>query len=293
MGGNIGIIGLGIMGGAIAHNLVRNGFAVCGYDVDPEACREASAAGAMVVDSVEAVGRARDLILTSLPSFSAASAVMSELVSAAAPATVIAELSTFSLEEKLALCDQAASTGLILVDCPLSGTGAQARTGDLVVYASGLSSGISRMEPVFAGFARRHFNLGAFGNGTKFKFIANHLVAIHNVATAEAMVMAMKAGLDLRMVVEVIGAGAGTSRVFEMRAPLMAVNRFKPATMELKTWSKDMAAIAGFASKVGAPTPLFDATTALYQAARDIGLGDEDTAAVCVVLERMAGLERE
>ena len=113
----------------------------------------------------------------------------------------------------------------------MSGTGAQAAVKDLVVYASGDTGAIRRLEPMFLGFARKVYDLGAYGNGSKMKFIANHLVAIHNVATAEAMVLAMKAGLDPHQTVEVIRSGAGTSRIFELRAPMMAANTYLPATM--------------------------------------------------------------
>jgi 3-hydroxyisobutyrate dehydrogenase-like beta-hydroxyacid dehydrogenase len=124
------------------------------------------------------------------------------------------------------------------------------------------------------------------------KFVANHLVAIHNVAAAEAMVLALKAGLDPHQVVEVIGSGAGTSRMFEVRAPMMAANAYLPATMRSATWKKDMTVIGDFASGLACPTPLFDLSASLYTAALAMGHGAEDTAAVCAVLEKMAGIER-
>ena len=108
------------------------------------------------------------------------------------------------------------------LDAPLSGTGAQAQTGDLVVFASGDSATIASLMPMFAGFSREAHDLGAFGNGSRMKFVANLLVAINNVASAEAMVLAEKAGLDLRQVVKLVGAGAAQSRIFDLRAPMMA-----------------------------------------------------------------------
>jgi len=174
----------------------------------------------------------------------------------------------------------------------MSGTGAQAAVKDLVVYASGDAATIARLEPVFLGFARKVWDLGPYGNGSKMKFVANHLVAIHNVAAAEAMVLAMKAGLDPNRVVEVIGSGAGTSRVFELRAPMMAANSYLPASMRSATWKKDMTVIGDFASGLACPTPLFDLSASLYTAGLAMGYGAEDTAAVCAVLERMAGLSR-
>ncbi len=180
----------------------------------------------------------------------------------------------------------------MLLDCPLSGTGAQAATRDLAVYASGERAAYDRAEPVFRHFARVCHYLGEFGNGSKMKFVANLLVAVHNVASAEAMVLGMKAGLDPDAIVKVIGSGAGTSRVFELRAPLMAKGAYEPPTMKIDVWQKDMAIIGEFARALGVPTPTFAATGPVYDEAQGQGLGGQDTAAVCKLLEARAGLKR-
>lgn len=292
MNETVGIIGLGIMGGAIANNLKRSGQAVRGFDIDPAARRRAVENKIDLADSIGALLETSSIVMTSLPSFKAAQGVIREIAEAGGPGRVIVELSTFSVAEKTSLRDEAAGAGHVLIDCPLSGTGAQAVTGDIVVYASGDASAIRRCEPVFERFSKRCFSLGEFGNGTKLKLIANHLVAIHNVASAEAMVLSIKAGLDPHQVVEVISAGAGTSRVFEMRAPLMARNQYEPPTMQVETWFKDMDVIAAFARALKSPTPVFDSTLAIYAAAGSMGYGAVDTASVCAVLERMAGLVR-
>jgi 3-hydroxyisobutyrate dehydrogenase-like beta-hydroxyacid dehydrogenase len=182
----------------------------------------------------------------------------------------------------------------VLLDCPLSGTGSQARTKDLIVYASGESAAISAMMPVFADFSRQAHDLGAFGNGMKMKFVANLLVAIHNVASAEAMVLGMKAGLDPKQIFKLIQAGAGNSRVFELRAPMMVEDRYDGdnLTMRVSTWQKDMKVIGEYAASVGCPTPLFSASEPIYRAALSTGHADEDTGSVCAVLEAMAGIKR-
>src|SRR5439155_7813396 len=112
-------------------------------------------------------------------------------------------------------------------------------------------------------------------------------------AAAEAMVLAMKAGLDPRRVVEVVGSGAGTSRVFELRAPMMAEGSYVPASMRSTTWTKDLTVIGDFAAGLACPTPLFSLSASLHAAVLAAGLGAEDTAAVCAVYERMAGLDRK
>jgi putative dehydrogenase len=292
--GAVGVIGLGIMGGAIARNLAAAGWRVVGYDVDAAQCRQSAAAGVAIAADAAAVAKEVPTILTSLPKPSALDSTVEAIADAGVPRRVVVELSTFALEDKARAESVLRGAGHVLLDCPLSGTGAQAKTKDLVIYASGDSQSINALAPLFADFARLTHDLGAFGNGSRMKYVANLLVAIYNVASAEAMVLGMKAGLDPRHVFELVRSGAGNSRVFELRGPMMAENRYDGdnVTMRISTWQKDMAVIGEFAQSVGAPTPLFSATEAIYNAAMSTGHAGHDTAAVCAVLEAMAGIRR-
>ena len=292
MAETVGIIGLGIMGGAMAKNLKGAGFEVVGYDLDAAVVARAREAGiAIAANAAEVAERAAD-ILVSLPSPKAVAETAKAIAGAKARARTVCETSTLSLADKAAFRDVLTAAGHIALDCPLSGTGAQALTKDLVVFASGDAQAIGRLNPVFLGFARKVQNLGAFGNGSKMKFVANLLVAIHNVASAEAMVLGMKAGLDPQQIVDVVSSGAGTSRVFELRAPMMARDDYLPATMRARTWKKDMHVIGEFASALDCPTPLFGLTASIYDALLAMGRDGEDVAAVCKVMEAMAGLKR-
>jgi L-threonate 2-dehydrogenase len=172
----------------------------------------------------------------------------------------------------------------------LSGTGAQARTKDLSVYASGPKQAVAKVVPVFEGFSRTNYYVGDFGTGSKMKFIANLLVAIHNVSSAEAVVMGKKAGIDPAMLVKVIGDGAGSSRMLQVRGPMMASGDYSDATMKVEVWQKDMQIITDFARELDCPTPLFAVTAPLYNAAMAQGFALQDTGSVCAVLERMAGI---
>src|SRR5204863_939430 len=165
-----------------------------------------------------AVAAQAEAILTSLPHPYALTTTVNALAAARLPRRVIVELSTFSLDDKADAETVLRNAGHVMLDCPLSGTGSQARTKDLVVYASGDAQAINALMPLFADFSRQAHDLGAFGNGMKMKFVANLLVAIHNVASAEAMVLGQKAGLDPAQIFKLIQAGAGNSRVFELRA---------------------------------------------------------------------------
>ncbi len=279
----VAVAGLGIMGGAIARHLAAAGVTVRGYDIDPAAMERTASVGVDVVGSIAAlVADDEAPILLSLASAAAVNAVAEAIAVCAAGPRTIVEMSTLPLADKLALQQRLAPSGHRLLDCPISGTGAQMAVKDAVIYASGDSEAVRDLQPVFDRFARRTIDFGAFGNGTRMKLVANHLVAIHNVATAEAMRLGVAAGLAADALIEGITAGAGNSRIFELRAPLIADERFTPATMKLSVWAKDMAALGEFAAEVGVATPLLDAVAPLYEAALDRGYGEFDTAAVAL-----------
>jgi 3-hydroxyisobutyrate dehydrogenase-like beta-hydroxyacid dehydrogenase len=282
----VGIVGLGIMGGAIARNLVERGWHVVGFDTDPATCAELAEAGLAIVESVAQVVRNAPIVMTSLPTPAAVESVARQIAESGERQRIVVELSTLALADKLRFEATLKKAGHIALDCPLSGTGAQARMRDLIVYASGDSAAIASCGQLFTDFAKQSADLGVYGNGSRMKFVANHLVAIHNVATAEAMILAERAGLDPKRVVEMVGPGAGGSRMFQMRAPMMVEGKYEPATMKVSTWKKDMAIIAEFADDIGVETPLFTLTQPVYTEAMTMGLGDQDTAAVFEVLKR-------
>ena len=282
----VGIVGLGIMGSAIARNLIERGWKVVGFDIDAAKRTELALAGVTIAADVTQVARDAPIIMTSLPNPAAVQDVAKAIANSGQSSRIVVELSTLTIADKLRFESVLNKAGHIALDCPLSGTGAQAKMRDLVVYASGDSNAIARCMGLFADFARQSADLGSFGNGSRMKFVANHLVAIHNVATAEAMVLAERAGLDPKMVVNMVGPGAGGSRMFQMRAPMMVAGVYEPATMKVSTWKKDMAIIAEFAEDVGCATPLFTLTQPVYTQAMAMGLGDQDTAAVFEVLKK-------
>ncbi len=290
MNKNVGMIGLGIMGSAMSANLVKAGFEVLGFDVAGARRKALAKAGGTPRASVGAVASRCEIVVTSLPSAAALASVAEQLAASARRGAIVIETSTLPLEDKEAARVRLARAGITLLDCPLSGTGAQARVKDLVVYASGPLAAYRRCRDVFEGFARAHRHVGAFGNGSRMKFVANLLVAIHNVAAAEAFTLARKAGLDADLVYRTVADGAGGSRMFQVRGPMMVANDYSDATMKVEVWQKDMKIIGEFARGLDCPTPLFSASAPIYNAAMAQGFGAQDTGAVCAVLERMAGV---
>src|SRR6516165_7269789 len=267
----VGIVGLGIMGGAFAQNLIAAGWQVIGYDIAPARRRAMAKLGVDIAENTEDVARRARTVITSLPKPAALFETAAAIAKAGLPRRVIVEMSTFALADKAK---------------------AQAVRKDLVVYASGTSREIRKLRGLFSGFTRAVHDVGAFGNGSRMKYVANLLVAIHNVASAEAMVLGMKGGLPPQLIFDLIKTGAGNSRIFELRAPMMVKNRYGNPTMKISVWQKDMDVIGSYARKIAVPTPMFDASKAIYAKALRSGHSAEDTAVVCAVLEKMAGVKR-
>ena len=288
----VGVIGMDIMGGAFARNLAADGWRVIGHDPSKQAAAAAKRSGVELAGNATEVAAQAPIILTSLPNPVALHAVARELAAAKLPKRTLVEMSTFMIEDKEKARDALEKVGHTVIDCPVSGTGSQAANRDLVFYASGDKATIKKLDKMFRAFGRKVYDVGKFGNGSRMKYVANLLVAINNVASAEAMVLGMKAGLDPQLIFDLISAGAGNSRVFELRAPMMVKGRYDKVTMKIDVWQKDMDVIADFAKKIGVPTPLFTATEAIYDKALKSGHGAEDTAAVCAVMEKMANFKR-
>jgi L-threonate 2-dehydrogenase len=284
---SVGVIGLGIMGSAMSANLVKAGFKVYGFDPVAAARTKLKKAGGIPCKSVTDVAAQCDRMIFSLPSEKALDSICDELVAAKPSGLIIAETSTLPEAAKLKAFALLAKHKITLLDCPLSGTGAQAVTRDLSIYASGSAKAIKAFAPVFEGFARARFDVGAFGNGIRMKLVANLLVAIHNVSTAEAILMGVRSGLDADMIVKVVADGAGGSRMFQVRGPAMVKRAWSEATMKVAVWQKDMRLINDALQATDTPAPLFATTMPIYNAAMAMGHAMDDTAAVYAVLERL------
>jgi len=288
----VGVVGLGIMGSAFASNLAAAGWDVTGFDISAPRRREAQKAGVKIARNAKEVAESSPVVLTSLPKPQALIDVAREIAAAKLKPRIVVEMSTFEISDKEKAAKVLTKAGHTMLDCPVSGTGAQAKARDLVFYASGDSKAVRKLKPMFEAFGRHVYDVGEFGNGSKMKYVANLLVAIHNVASAEAMVLGMKAGLPPQAIFDLVKAGAGNSRVFELRAPMMVKGQYDTVTMKIDVWDKDMQVIGDYARKIGVKTPIFDATKPIYVKAQKSGLGMKDTAAVCAVLEQMARLKR-
>jgi L-threonate 2-dehydrogenase len=288
----VGVVGLGIMGSAMATHFVAAGFHVTGYDIAQDKVDALVRGGGVGATSPAEVAGQSDVVVTSLATADAVRAVVENndgLAAGAREGSIVIDTNTMPLPVKERARERLAEVGVPMLDCTLSGTGAQAARRDLVVYASGDREPYEVALPVLEAVSRSVRYLGEFGMGSKMKFAANLLVAIHNVAAAEAFVLARKAGLDPELLYEVISDGAGTSRMFEVRGPMMVADEYDEPSARMSLFMKDVNTIDEFARSVGAALPLFSASIPVYTEALAQGRADQDPAAVHAVLMTLAG----
>lgn len=279
----VGVIGLGAMGDQIAHHLLTAGFKVTGFDVRTEAMRALEREGLLPAYSAAGVARVCNIVITSLPT--TASMLTSAtgpggLVEGAHPELVLIETSTFDLAFKQQLNLTLGSVGICVLDCPISGTSGQLAERDVVVYGSGETTTLAAVGPVLSAFSRTWLDLGAFGNGTLMKLVSNLLVTVHTVAAAEALGAAERLGLDRAMALAALRSGGGTSRMLEVRGPLMVGAGYQPAFARLADFIKDIRLISALEEQASFPAPLFDACVTLYESALAEGWGHLDHAVV-------------
>jgi len=292
----IGLVGLGIIGTAFTRNLIEDGFSVVGYDIDPDRVEILKTAGGLAAASAADAADRSDLVITAVASPGALPAIAGGrqgLTESGRDGLVVVDVSTLPLDEKEQTRVLLADHGITLVDCTISGTGREAEARELVFMAGGPPDAVAAARSVLSKLGRAFFDLGAFGNGTKMKFIANLLVGIHTVSTAEALLLAERSGFDLDQTLEVIGSGVGNSRMWEIRGPMIVGRTYRQAAAKVSMWVKDTHLIAAFARDLEVPTPLLDQACELYEAAESAGMAEWDAAAVYEVLEGMSpGRER-
>jgi L-threonate 2-dehydrogenase len=279
------MLGLGIMGSAMSGHLLSGGRRVVGYDPVAQRVGEFERAGGQPAGSAAEIAQRADVVITSLPTSAAAEQVCRELADHARPGLIVVETSTLPIPVKHGCRQLLAGSGAILLDCPLSGTGAQARNRDVVVYGSGDETAFEAVRPVLEAFSRSVRHLGPFGHGSIMKYVANLLVAIHNVATAEAFALGIRAGLDREQLWETVRDGAGGSVIFDVRGKLMLDEQYLPATAKVSMFVKDVGVVREYAQALDLPTPLLDATVDLYDRAVAAGLADSDAAALLSLMK--------
>ncbi len=290
----VGVIGLGKMGLPIAQNLMDRGFTVVGYR--RSGTGELAALGGAGAQSPAEVASASDVLLSILPDVAALREVVlgpRGTLTKLRPGTVHVEMSTLDVAEKAALRDRVRASGGDLLDCPISGTPAMVRPRAATTFVSGEQASVDAVRQVLDAISGPWVYTGAFGTAAHLKYVASLLVAVHTVATAEAMLLARRSGLDLELVQRTLDDSIASSAIWQRRGPLVRERRWTPAPGPIATLHEILEQIEDQAAAVGTVLPLFGVAKQLFDKALAEGWGDLDIAAVHDVLSGQSSAAAE
>jgi 2-hydroxy-3-oxopropionate reductase len=288
----IGVIGVGLLGTAVASRLLEGRFEVVGYDTRPEPVAALRGRGLRPAGSVAEAAAGADAVFTILPTLESVEAVVrgpGGLVETAPATATIIQMSTISPGLTGALAAAATARGLGFLDAPMSGTSAMVARGDCTIFVGGDRARAEACRPLFDAIASKTVHVGDVGAASLAKLATNLLVGLNTAAIAEALVLGVKGGLEPGRLLDILRESAAGSRMLEVRGPLMVERRFEPQ-MKMELFLKDFKLMLDEGLRLGVPLPLTSLTQQLTTAAVAAGRGGQDLAAIITTLEQLAGL---
>ena len=278
----IGSIGLGAMGGSYAKFLIEDNYTVYGVDPDTQNAEIFTSLGGLLLNNIRELVDKSNFIILSLPTVPIFKEVINEIEvnGKSNESKILIDMNTISLGDKIETKNKLEKLNINMVDAPVSGTGAQAKVKDIVVMSSGDKAIVDKCDDIFRSFSKQNIYVGDFGNGIKFKILANLLVTVHNTVTAEALLLGQKAGLEEKMIYQVLNAGAATSVMLDKRMPLMINKNYEPATASMRIFLKDIDVITNYLKSNNLSSPTFEAAANLYNQSKENIPITHDTAAI-------------
>ena len=278
----IGSIGLGAMGGSYAKFLIEDNYTVYGVDPDTQNAEIFTSLGGVLLNNISELVDKSNVIILSLPTVPIFKEVINEIEvnGKSNESKILVDMNTISLDDKIETKNKLEKLNISMVDAPVSGTGAQAKVKDIVVMSSGDKIIVDECDEIFRSFSKQNIYVGDFGNGIKFKILANLLVTVHNTVTAEALLLGQKVGLEEKMIYEVLNAGAATSVMLDKRMPLMINKNYEPATASMRIFLKDIDVITDYLKSNNLSSPTFEAAANLYNQSKENIPITYDTAAI-------------
>ena len=287
----VGIVGVGLLGGAVSGVLLKAGHQVVGYDVVPEKVTALMAQGGRPAGSAADVARSAGAVFTILPTLHSVEEAITGpqgVLEGAGPDTTIIQMSTISPDLAVRMGEAAGARGVAFLDAPVSGTSSMVARRDCVVTVGGDRGAFEKCLPVLECLAKRVFYVGPCGMGSHLKLVTNLIMGLNGVVLAEGLTLARRAGLDPAQTLEILSQGAAASKILDVRGPLMIEGRFD-ALMKMDLFLKDIRLMLEAAQQLHVPLPLTGMMQQLYTAAVAGGQAKEDLSGIIRLYERMAG----
>jgi len=288
----VGIVGMGLLGSAVAGVLIQAGYQVIGCDVVPERVAVLTKQGGRPGGSPKEVARLAGVVFTVLPtlvSVEEAIAGPGGVLEGAGADTTIIQMSTISPSLATRMEEATKARGAAFLDAPVSGTSSMVARRDCVVTVGGDRAAFERCLPVLDALAKRVFHVGPCGMGSYLKLVTNLIMGLNGMVLAEGLTLARAAGLDPVQTLEILRHGAAASKILEVRGPLMVEGRFDPL-MKIDLFLKDIRLMLDAGQELNVPLPLTGMMQQLYTAALAGGQAKEDLSGIIRLYEEMAGL---
>ena len=291
----IGIIGVGLLGSAVATRLLQAKFEVKGYDTRLEQLKALQSRGLLAARSIAEAAAETDAVFTILPSLDSVETTMlgeRGLLDTAPRGCTLIQMSTISPELTRRLAKAVMAKGLGFLDAPMSGTSAMVECGDCTIFVAGDRTRANSCQPIFDAIAKKTHYVGDAGMASLAKLATNLLVGLNTAALAEALVLGAKGGLAPAVLLECLKDSAAASKMVDVRGPLMTSHRFD-AQMKIDLFLKDFKLMLEEGLRLGVPLPLTSVAQQLATASAVAGRGEQDLAAIVTTLEKLAGLEKD
>ena len=284
---HVTVLGLGIMGSGIAHNILKAGYPLTVYNRTREKAAPLIEAGAQWFDSPALAAQQADVVISMVGDDAASRAMWlgPDGAFAAMPSHAISvECSTLSLDWIREWHAEAQQHGLKSLEAPVTGSKLAAETGTLTLLVGGDAAVLAKARPVLATFSSNAVNFGPATSGALYKLVNNLQAAIHLLALSEGLVMAERAGLNLDAVLEAVTSGAAASPMVRGKAARVIDRDYEDVHFSIRWMYKDLTYALRAADELGVPVPLVAAAREVYKMALQLGLGDLDIAAVSEVI---------
>ena len=289
---DVGIIGLGVLGSAIAENFINKNLTISGYDISKTAIEKLIDKNITLCNSIDELVFKNRFLILSLPSEKSLIDTSKLLKNNDNNDLIIIETSTLPLDCKLKSKDILLKKNITIFDAPLSGNRIAALDGKLSAYLSGNNENKDLINQILYIFCQKVTDVGDFGNGTIMKLIGNILNLVHNAIAGEVMTLGMKSGLKPEVIYDAISGTFSSSGVFDNRGKLMVDEDYEKEGMNFSTPIKDSSFITSLSKKHMVPLPIYQVALQYYYAAVAQGHFDKDAASVLKVLERNANVKR-
>ena len=289
----IGFIGLGSMGKPMATNILKAGFPLTVYDIKKEPLVEMEKLGANVATSLKELGKKSDVVVVMVLNYPQIKQILTPpegLLGEMRRGSTLIVTSTISPLEIVEIEEMARQHGVTVVDSAVSGGRERAVEGTLVLMVGAGEKAFKENKPLLKAMGKHIYYTGGVGKGQTVKMINQLLVGAHQVAAAEALVMAKKLGMDLKVLHDIISNSVGDSAVWRMFGPRMIDRDFEPRGA-INTMTKDLRAIMQTAVELGTPILVSSITYQVLNMADSRGLAEKDCAAIITIFEDYAGVK--